>query len=116
LVHTGGNYLGPTVPENIGQLGSLTHLDLSRNGITALGEALFGLTRLSTLVLSRNSLAQLPPLIDQLTALTCLKVAPRHDTTRHDTTRHDTTRHDTTRHDTTHSNVVVESRWRLTMD
>jgi Leucine-rich repeat (LRR) protein len=94
VLHTGGNYLGPTVPENIGQLGSLTHLDLSRNGITALGEALFGLTRLSTLVLSRNSLAQLPPLIGQLTALTCLKV----------------------RHDTTHVNVVVELRWRLTMD
>jgi Leucine-rich repeat (LRR) protein len=70
----GGNYLGPTVPENIGQLGSLTHLDISRNGVTALGEALFGLTRLSTLVLSRNSIAELPALIGQLTALTCLKV------------------------------------------
>lgn len=64
------------MPENIGQLASLTHLDLSRNGITALGEALFGLTRLSTLVLSRNSLAHLPPLIGQLTALTCLKARP----------------------------------------
>jgi len=70
----GGNTLGPTVPESIGQLGNLTHLDVSRNGIDSLGEALFGLTRLSTLVLSKNSLAELPSGVSRLVTLTCLKV------------------------------------------
>lgn len=73
-VWAGGNSLGPSVPENIGQLETLTHLDISRNGISELGEALFTLKRLTTLVLSKNSLTELPESIGLITSLTCLKV------------------------------------------
>lgn len=57
------------LPERIGDLKSLKHLDLSRNQLESLPDSLFDLNSLETLKLNGNPLRQLSKLIGKLTSL-----------------------------------------------
>ncbi|MBK6429774.1 leucine-rich repeat domain-containing protein [Candidatus Amarolinea dominans] len=68
------------MPAEIGQLTSLTSLEISSNQLTALPAELFQLTSLTSLNLSSNQLTALPAEIGQLTSLTSLNLwQPNHD-------------------------------------
>ena len=64
--------LGGAVPAEIGQLTSLTRLDLDNNQLTSLPAEIGQLTSLRELSLSYNKLTTLPAEIGQLTSLTVL--------------------------------------------
>ncbi|KAL3893912.1 MAG: hypothetical protein SGCHY_005569 [Lobulomycetales sp.] len=62
---------GP-IPETIGNLTSLTSLDLSRNRITAIPESIGNLTSLTRLILAVNQITAIPESIGNLASLTSL--------------------------------------------
>lgn len=61
-----------SLPSQIGEVASLTHLDLAENAIAAFPPEMSNLTRLRHLILSNNSLGRLPTGIENLTHLTHL--------------------------------------------
>lgn len=70
-----------TLPPEIGQLTSLTELNLYGNQLTTLPPEIGQLTALTALYLHDNHLSTLPPEIGQLTALTMLRLYGNHLTT-----------------------------------
>jgi internalin A len=63
------------LPESLGQLTRLQHLDLSGNRLMQLPESLGQLTQLQRLELSRNQLTELPESLGQLTQLQFLDLS-----------------------------------------
>lgn len=63
------------LPENIGELKDLTHLDLSENELTSLPESIGNLKKLETLILAENKLTTLPESIRNLKKLEFLHLS-----------------------------------------
>ena len=63
------------VPQSLGNLTALTTLDLSFNQLAAVPQSLGNLTALTTLNLNRNQLAAVPDSLGNLTALTTLNLS-----------------------------------------
>jgi hypothetical protein len=66
------------LPESLGDLTSLTDLDLSRNQLTSLSENLGNLTNLNHLYLQENQLSFLPESLGKLANLTYLDLINNH--------------------------------------
>ena len=59
------------IPEEIGSLGGLTHLDLRANRLTSLPESIGDLPNLEKLDLRWNRLSAIPPWMDRLEQRGC---------------------------------------------
>ena len=73
--HMDSEYVLESLPAEIGQLTSLTVLDLGENKLTSLPAEIGQLTSLTELILTGNQLTSLPATIGQLTSLKKLHLA-----------------------------------------
>ncbi|CAH1249854.1 LRRIQ4 [Branchiostoma lanceolatum] len=63
-----------SLPDGVGELGQLTHLDISRNRFTSVPEQIMNLPNIGELILNNNRISHLPLALNQLAQLYIIEI------------------------------------------